>query len=134
MNAPALSYGLSFHDLYDRDGLSRLDAAFVAWLKDADVEVHARLMAARTAPDKLTVKDEANLLIQLARPFEDFVGALFGVSAEAGALRAVHVKLAPGASVEPLPWVQDDGRSALRLSARLEMVRATPPVLVITTL
>jgi NADPH-dependent glutamate synthase beta subunit-like oxidoreductase/NAD(P)H-flavin reductase len=95
MNAPALSHGLSFHDLYDRDGLARLDAAFVAWLKDANVEAHARLMAARTAPDKLAVKDEANLLIELARPLEDFIGALFGVAEEAGALRAVHVKLAP---------------------------------------
>ncbi len=99
MNAPALGpllkYGLSFHDLYDRGGLARLDAAFVAWLKDANVEAHARLMAARTAPDKLAVKDEANLLIELARPLEDFVGGLFGVSDEAAALRAVHVKLAP---------------------------------------
>ncbi|HLG48820.1 MAG TPA: FAD-dependent oxidoreductase [Reyranella sp.] len=95
MNAPALGYGLSFHDLYDRDGLARLDAAFVAWLKDANVEAHARLMAARTAPEKLAVKDEANLLIELARPLEDFVGALFSISAEAGALRAMHVELAP---------------------------------------
>jgi NADPH-dependent glutamate synthase beta subunit-like oxidoreductase/NAD(P)H-flavin reductase len=95
MNAPALSYGLSFHDLYDREGLARLDAAFVTWLKDANVEAHARLMAARTAPDKLAVKDEANLLIEVARPLEDFIGALFGVSGEAAALRAVHVKLAP---------------------------------------
>ncbi|HEY2873010.1 MAG TPA: pyridine nucleotide-disulfide oxidoreductase, partial [Reyranella sp.] len=95
MNAPALGYGLSFHDLYDRDGLARLDAAFVAWLKDANVEVHARLMGARTAPEKLAVKDESNLLIELARPLEDFVGSLFGVADEASALRAVHMKLAP---------------------------------------
>src|SRR4051794_33464774 len=95
MNAPALAYGLSFHDLYDRDGLARLDAAFVAWLKDANVEAHARLLAARTAPDKLAAKDESNLLIELARPLEDFVGALFGVAAEAAALRATHVTLAP---------------------------------------
>jgi NADPH-dependent glutamate synthase beta subunit-like oxidoreductase/NAD(P)H-flavin reductase len=99
MNAPALGpslpYGLSFHDLYDREGLARLDAAFVAWLKDANVEAHARLMAARAVPEKLAVKDEANLLIELARPLEDFVGGLFGVAAEASALRAVHVKLAP---------------------------------------
>jgi NADPH-dependent glutamate synthase beta subunit-like oxidoreductase/NAD(P)H-flavin reductase len=95
MNAPPLSHGLGFHDLYDREGLARLDAAFVAWLKDANVEAHARLMAARTAPEKLAVKDEANLLIELARPLEDFVGALFGVAEEAGALRAVHVTLAP---------------------------------------
>ena len=33
MTAPSLSFGLSFNDLYDREGLSRLDAAFAAWLK-----------------------------------------------------------------------------------------------------
>src|SRR4051794_24817027 len=95
MNAPALAYGLSFHDLYDREGLARLDAAFVAWLKDANVEAHARLMAARTAPDALPAKDESNLLIELARPLEDFVAALFGVTEEVASLRAEHVKLAP---------------------------------------
>ena len=61
MNAPALSpllaHGLSFEDLHDREGLARLDATFVAWLKDADVEAHARLMAARAAPDGLAAKD-----------------------------------------------------------------------------
>src|SRR5260370_23342188 len=92
---PSLEYGLSFDDLYDREGLVRLDAAFVAWLKDANVDAHARLMAARAEPDKLPAKDESNLLIEVARPLEDFVGALFGVSDEAAALRARHSRLAP---------------------------------------
>src|SRR5690349_23398759 len=95
MNAPPLGFGLGFHDLYDREGLARLDAAFVAWLKDANVEAHARLMAARTAPDKLAAKDESNLLIDVARPLEDFIAALFGVSEPAAALRATHVELSP---------------------------------------
>ncbi|CAN5695762.1 FAD-dependent oxidoreductase [soil metagenome] len=99
MNAPALAlslaYGLSFDDLHDREGLARLDAAFVAWLQDINVEAHARLMAARTAPDSLAAKDESNLLIEIARPLEDFVGALFGVADQAAALRATHVALAP---------------------------------------
>ena len=57
--------------------------------------LHARLMAARVAPDALADKDESNLLIELARPLEDFLGALFGVAAEAAELRARHNKLAP---------------------------------------
>ena len=28
--APPVTFGLSFNDFYDREGLSRLDAAFVA--------------------------------------------------------------------------------------------------------
>ena len=95
MASPSLSHGLGFTDLYDREGLVRLDAAFVGWLKESHVEAHARLMAARAAPDALADKDESNLLIELARPLEDFLGALFGVAAEAAELRARHNKLAP---------------------------------------
>ena len=88
MASPSLSHGLGFTDLYDREGLVRLDAAFVDWLKESHVEAHARLMAARAAPDALADKDESNLLIELARPLEDFLAALFGVAAEAAELRA----------------------------------------------
>jgi NADPH-dependent glutamate synthase beta subunit-like oxidoreductase/NAD(P)H-flavin reductase len=95
MTAPTLAHGLSFDDLYDRDGLGRLDAAFVAWLQDADVDAHARLMAARTGPEGLAIKDESNLLIEIARPLEDFIGALFGISSEAAALRQRDARFAP---------------------------------------
>ncbi|MCX7362106.1 MAG: FAD-dependent oxidoreductase [Alphaproteobacteria bacterium] len=92
---PSLAHGLSFDDLYDREGLARLDAAFVAWLKDTSVDGHARLMAARLAPRALAPKDESNLLIELARPLEDFVAVLFGVATEAAELRGRHSRLAP---------------------------------------
>ncbi|MPZ30183.1 MAG: pyridine nucleotide-disulfide oxidoreductase [Rhodospirillales bacterium] len=95
MASPSLSHGLGFTDLYDREGLVRLDVAFVDWLKESHIEAHARLMAARAAPDALADKDESNLLIELARPLEDFLGALFGVSNEAAELRARHNRLAP---------------------------------------
>ncbi len=95
MTAPTLAHGLSFDDLYDRDGLSKLDAAFVAWLQAANVDAHARLMAARVAPGSLAAKDESNLLIELARPLEDFVGALFGIAAETAALRQRDARFAP---------------------------------------
>ena len=93
--APPVPFGLSFNDFYDREGLSRLDAAFVAWLKDASIDLHARLMTARATPEALAVKDESNLLIELARPLEDFVGILFGVGEEVAALRGRHSRLAP---------------------------------------
>ncbi|OFW96928.1 MAG: pyridine nucleotide-disulfide oxidoreductase [Alphaproteobacteria bacterium RIFCSPHIGHO2_12_FULL_66_14] len=93
--APVLTHGLSFNDLYDRDGLGRLDAAFAASLQGVDADLHARLMAARVAPEQLAAKDESNLLIELARPLEDFVGALFGVAAPVAELRGQHSRLAP---------------------------------------
>lgn len=95
MASPSLSHGLGFTDLYDRAGLVRLDAAFVGWLKESHVEAHARLMAARANPDALADKDESNLLIELARPLEDFLASLFDVAAEAAELRGRHNKLAP---------------------------------------
>src|SRR5215212_5464496 len=95
MASPSLSHGLGFTDLYDREGLVRLDAAFVDWLKESHVEAHARLMGARANPDALADKDESNLLIELARPLEDFLAALFGVAAEAADLRGRHSTLAP---------------------------------------
>lgn len=93
--ARPVTFGLGFDDFYDREGLSRLDAAFVAWLKDASIDLHARLMAARATPEALAVKDESNLLIELARPLEDFVGTLFGIGEQVASLRGRHSRLAP---------------------------------------
>ncbi|HYC63492.1 MAG TPA: hypothetical protein VEC14_02080, partial [Reyranellaceae bacterium] len=95
MTALALGHGLSFPDLYDRDGLVRLDAAFVAWLERENAGLHTLLMGARAAPDQLAAKDESNLLIDLAKPLEDFVAGLFGVGEQAARLRARHHRLAP---------------------------------------
>ncbi len=49
MTELALKHGLTFADLYERDGLIRLDRAFVAHLAAADAALHDRLMAARAA-------------------------------------------------------------------------------------
>jgi len=95
MTALSLQHGLAFEDLYRRDGLARLDAAFVAGLAAANVELHNRLVTARADPDALAAKDESTLLIDLAPHLEDFVAGLFGVAAEAEALRARHDRLMP---------------------------------------
>ena len=46
----SLRHGLSFADLYDRDGLVGLDRAFVSHLAETDIGLHDRLMAARRDP------------------------------------------------------------------------------------
>ena len=53
MSDLVLKHGLAFADLYDRDGLARLDRAFVAALAAADPALHERLMTARYDPDGL---------------------------------------------------------------------------------
>src|ERR1700730_527297 len=98
----ALAHGLSFSDLYNRDGLVRLDRAFVAHLADADTELHARLMAARSEPGAIEHQAESDLVVDLAPHLEDFTGELFGIAAELRALQARHQELAPLYSVKRL--------------------------------
>jgi NADPH-dependent glutamate synthase beta subunit-like oxidoreductase/NAD(P)H-flavin reductase len=102
MTQLALKHGLSFADLYDRDGLVRLDRAFVADLAASEAALHDRLMAARAAPDALDRKAESDLLIDLSPYLEDFVGDLFGVAHKVRALQAAHDRLAPLFSVKRL--------------------------------
>jgi hypothetical protein len=102
MTALALKHGLSFPDLYDRDGLIRLDRAFVAQLASGDRALHDRLMAARAEADALDHKAESDLLVDLAPYLEDFIGDLFGIAGEVRALQARHDKLAPLYSVKRL--------------------------------
>ncbi len=102
MTELSLQHGLSFPDLYERDGLVRLDRAFVAHLAAADVALHDRLMAARAEPGALDRKAESDLLVDLAPHLEDFVGALFGIAGDVRALQARHDRLAPLYSVKRL--------------------------------
>src|ERR1700704_1108421 len=98
----ALKPGLTFPDLYDRDGLIRLDRAFVAHLASADMALHDRLMTGRAEPEALDPKAESDLLVDLAPYLEDFLGDLFGIGSEVRALQARHDKLAPLYSVKRL--------------------------------
>ncbi len=98
----ALAFGMSFDDLYRREGLALLDAHFVDHLAAVDAGLHNRLMAARAVPDQLAAKDESELLIALAPHLEDFIGDLFGIRAEVAALAARHHALAPLYSVKRL--------------------------------
>src|SRR5579859_1866926 len=98
----ALGFGLTFEDLYRRDGLIRLDQAFTDRLKDRDPALFNRLMAGRAAPDEMAGKDESELLIDAASHLEDFIGTLFGIEGELAALQARHDALAPLYRVERL--------------------------------
>jgi NADPH-dependent glutamate synthase beta subunit-like oxidoreductase/NAD(P)H-flavin reductase len=102
MSDLVLQHGLSFADLHHRDGLTRLDAAFMEHLKAADAGLFSRLATARRAPDALGDKDESELLIELAPHLEDFIAALFGIRAAASALQERHDALAPVYAVKRL--------------------------------
>lgn len=91
-----LAFGLRFDDLCHHDGLARLDAAFRRWLADRDADLDARLGHARDA----TEPPPSDLLTDLGPRIEDFVATLFGIEAEAAALHAEIVGLAPLAAVK----------------------------------
>src|SRR5580698_2337558 len=88
-----LKWGFSFEDLYAREGLVRLDAAFLEHLESADAALFVRLKEARGGG--FTRKLESELMIDLAPHVEDFLGDLFGIGAEVRALQARHNALEP---------------------------------------
>jgi NADPH-dependent glutamate synthase beta subunit-like oxidoreductase/NAD(P)H-flavin reductase len=87
--------GLAFADLYRRDGLVKLDQAFLAALEGADAPLLERLLRARAGAATFAQKDESELLLALAPHLERFIPWLFGIEAEAAALGARHHELAP---------------------------------------
>ncbi|MFM1990645.1 MAG: hypothetical protein RJA99_3602 [Pseudomonadota bacterium] len=94
-SALQLAFGLSFGDLHHRDGLLRLDAAWLAFLREAAPALAGRYEAARAAPDPLDAKAEAALLIEAGGAVDAFVARLFGIEPELADLRAAHAALDP---------------------------------------
>ncbi len=90
-----LSFGFDFTDLYEWQGLLRIDSAFLDHVATADAGLAARMTAARAAPEAMPPGEESALLIALAPHLEDFIGLLFGNRAELDALRERHHALAP---------------------------------------
>jgi len=90
-----LPYGLSFADLYRRDGLLKLDAAFVRALEADDAALCKRMRDARADAGSLTVLQESELLLALAPHVEGFIARLFGIESEVHRLKARHQDLAP---------------------------------------
>src|SRR5712664_196672 len=97
-----LGFGISFPDLYEREGLVRIDRAFLGFLEEADAALLQKLLSARGDPTALPPKAESDLLVALAPHFEDFIPKLFGIEAEARALAEKHNELAPLYSVKRL--------------------------------
>jgi NADPH-dependent glutamate synthase beta subunit-like oxidoreductase/NAD(P)H-flavin reductase len=99
---PVPASGLSFADLYNQNGLRRVDELFLRRLEQVDGELHHQLLGARCAADVLTAKEESQLLLALAPHLDSFIGWLFGIEAEVGALSAEHHARTPLYSVKRL--------------------------------
>ncbi len=97
-----LAFSLTFSDLYQRDGLLRLDNAFLRELAAKDADLHDGLVSARQTPDALPPKAESKLLLALAPHLDEFVARLFGIESEVRALSMSHHELAPLYNVKRL--------------------------------
>ena len=89
-----LGFALVFGDLYRRDGLVKLDQAFVALIRAADPALATQLEAARATPTDLETKVESTLIIALAPHVERFLAQLFAIESDVAALAARHQELA----------------------------------------
>src|SRR5687768_2569458 len=95
-----LGFGIRFGDLYEREGLLRVDAAFLDFLGEVDAALRDKLVASRVKPP--ASREESDLLVALAPHVEDFLARLFCIEAEARALAERHNALAPLWSVKRL--------------------------------
>ncbi len=93
--SPILGFGMAFADLYRREGLIKLDQAFLQFLGEGEEGLRIRLGHARAHPDSLDRKEEAALLIEIGPWMDDFIARLFGIEKEVAALAERHHQLAP---------------------------------------
>src|SRR5277367_3142064 len=91
----SLAFGFEFEDLYRREGLVRLDAAFLNQLQATDISLYNRLLEGRADPAAVVRKDYSELVIDLAPHLEDFLAQVFGIEREVAELQAEHHQLAP---------------------------------------
>jgi hypothetical protein len=90
-----LSFGLTFEDLYRREGILKLDGIFLDILQESSPDLHARLLDARANPPAVHTLKGSALIIEAAPYLEDFLGELFGIETELAELQAKHHRLAP---------------------------------------
>jgi NADPH-dependent glutamate synthase beta subunit-like oxidoreductase/NAD(P)H-flavin reductase len=97
MTQPTLSlaHNLQFADLHSREGLLRLDEAFLSELATADAELHAQYSAARANPDALSAKEESALMMAIAPHLEQCITTLFGIQPQVDALITAQKELDP---------------------------------------
>ncbi len=74
--------GFTFNELFQAEGLQRLDQTFLAYLKLGHTSLHDGLLAYRQQTSFPPSVEQSELLIALARELENFIAALFDIEAE----------------------------------------------------
>ena len=88
-NVPALTLaGLTFADLFQHEGLQRLDTAFLRRVQVLDANLHTRLLHYRHAQSPFTPLQVSDLLLACAPLLETFIAELFAIEAALEQLQA----------------------------------------------
>ncbi len=111
-------------DLYEHDGLRRVDALFLERLQATAPRLKADLLAAREAPASLVAKAESTLILEVTPHVDAFVGWLFGIEAEVRALTVRHHELTPLYGVKR-NFVQRKAMHKIKLAEAEEIDGAT---------
>ncbi|MCG6975093.1 MAG: FAD-dependent oxidoreductase [Acidiferrobacterales bacterium] len=71
--------GFTYEDLFEIEGLTRVDQAFLEKLAAEDATAHKNLLAYRQGKKEFTGQETSELLITSGRVLEDFIGEFFGI-------------------------------------------------------
>lgn len=88
-----LPAGLTFKDLYEREGLIKIHEFFSHFLFDVDNELHTKWENAIANPENLSSKDESELIIAVSPLLEEFIAELFDIISDILTLKKSHTKL-----------------------------------------
>jgi len=86
-----LAYGLCFADLYERNGLEKIDRHFLSWLSHEKPALAERLKAARAHSDVLSRTEQSGLLLSISPSLDDFIAYLFAIEETHQSLRTSHI-------------------------------------------
>ena len=87
-------FKLTFSDLYQRDGLLKINQYFLEFLADYDKSLHLQYLKSQSNPKALNKKDESDLLIKVAEVLENFLVLFFGINSANFDLQTKHQDLA----------------------------------------
>ncbi len=89
-NSLNLKFGLKFEDLYDPEGLKRLDDNFSNFFAAVDQDLYQKFVLLRSKKNIFSKKEQDDILLEAAKVVEDFIAELFVINKENEQLRKSH--------------------------------------------
>ena len=86
-------FNLDFKDLYQRNGLIKLNQKFEEFLLEKNSEIAAEFFILKQNPQDFSIVKKSAILIDIARVLEDFLVELFNIKEENEKLKRLHEDL-----------------------------------------